>query len=434
MGKNKEKRKIIIYKCYSSAVNYIHDIRMLGYEPVLLEPFIEDEAKRIEMHDDYTSNYKFNGDICPEVIMEKPTYEEALEMIKEINPILILPGADNALWLCMKVSGDLGLKSNSLENYMPMRDKYHMQKALKEADLKSMDTVILHSEDEALSFFISHKGKKVVLKPTEGAATAGVHICDSAEQVKVVYKVLEKLINDRERDGETVVGQVFYEGPEYAIDTISCEGNHVVLYGWKYKKKVIPLFGTIYDQTIYISPDKEEYTEIIEYVFNVLDAIGIKYGAVHTEVIVTDDGPVLVEVNCRPGGGFQKYTYQDKIMFEHETKVSLDSYLMEPCDFLKKYPEKMPLKQPGIQKDIILDRDIYVEKVTITEACRNLPSFEYAIDNGAQLHYAKTIDFETNGGTIFLTDSDERQIQKDLEYIYDLEKNHLELLYQYRDI
>ena len=29
-------RPIIIVKCYSSAVNYIHDIRELGFEPVLL--------------------------------------------------------------------------------------------------------------------------------------------------------------------------------------------------------------------------------------------------------------------------------------------------------------------------------------------------------------------------------------------------------------
>ena len=30
-------RPIIIVNCYSSAVNYIHDIRTLGYEPLVLE-------------------------------------------------------------------------------------------------------------------------------------------------------------------------------------------------------------------------------------------------------------------------------------------------------------------------------------------------------------------------------------------------------------
>ena len=46
-------RPIIIVKCCSSAVNYIHDIRTLGYEPILLEPYIADETLRAETLADY---------------------------------------------------------------------------------------------------------------------------------------------------------------------------------------------------------------------------------------------------------------------------------------------------------------------------------------------------------------------------------------------
>ena len=55
------KDKIVIVECYSSAINYIHDIRVRGYEPVLLERYApEDEQKRIRAINDEV--YAFNGD------------------------------------------------------------------------------------------------------------------------------------------------------------------------------------------------------------------------------------------------------------------------------------------------------------------------------------------------------------------------------------
>ena len=76
-----ERKKILVCKCYSSAVNYIHDINELGFEPVLLEPYNEDEEVRKAVARDYAKGYALNKDTDYTVICEKATYEENLEMI-----------------------------------------------------------------------------------------------------------------------------------------------------------------------------------------------------------------------------------------------------------------------------------------------------------------------------------------------------------------
>ena len=425
-------RPIIIVNCYSSAVNYIHDIRTLGYEPLVLEPYIADKTLRAEIREDYDREYRLNGDARPRVITEKASYGETLEMIRALDPLLILPGCDNGIYLSLRLSNDLGLRSNAFADYAGMRNKYQMQMALRDAGLNFMPTEILHTEAEAASFFHNQDGSAVVLKISEGSATAGVRICDTEAELISAYRELEALRRNRGRDGEVLIGQRYAEGPEYAIDTVSCAGRHAALYGWKYRKHRLPGYATVYDRTVYFSPDASAYAELVDYVFRVLTALHIQYGPVHTEVIQTSDGPVLVEVNCRPGGGAQQYDFQDKVMQEHETMAALHSYLLEPEEFARRYPEKMHLRQPAAMKDLFLRREKFVEKVTISEACAKLPTFTYALHHGEHRLYPRTTDLSSAGGTVYLTGPDETQLEKDLNYIDALEREHPERLFQER--
>ena len=64
------RKRIVIVECYSSAVNYIHDIRERGFEPVLLENYQpEEEREKVREMNDLA--YAFNGDLRPMVIMAK---------------------------------------------------------------------------------------------------------------------------------------------------------------------------------------------------------------------------------------------------------------------------------------------------------------------------------------------------------------------------
>ena len=114
-------------------------------------------------------------------------------------------------------------------------------------------------------------------------------------------------------------------------------------------------------------------------------------------------------------------------MENHETAVSLDSYLMSPKQFFDRYPERMHLKQPAVVKQICLKEPIVVEKVKISERLSKLDSFNYAIENGENCVYPKTTDLDSNGGIIYLTAPDCKIIEKDIEEINKLEEGLDEL-------
>ena len=420
--------KIIIVECYSSAVNYIHDIRKLGFEPILLELYVSG-SERSKIREINDRVYTYNGDELPTVIMASESYNETIAVVRELSPVLILAGCDIGLELAMRLSADLGLKGNPAENYEILRDKKSMQDALQRADLRFIRTATISSEKDALDFYHSTSNRKVVIKLSRSAGSYCVFVCSSENEVINAFHKTISCLGPRKREGEKVVIQEYIEGEEYVVDTISCAGRHAALFGMKYEKRFCKGFGMIYDTDLYISPDAPEMDKTTEYVFTVLDCLGVQYGPVHTEVKIDNNGPVLIEVNCRPAGVMQKYSFQDKVMQNHETAAALDSYFMDREEFEAKYPHRMHLKQPAAVKQICLEKDIYVKKVRLNECLSTLKSFEYVIDNGENCIYHKTVDLDSHGGMIYLTAPDEETIKHDLEYIFELEKNGLDRLY-----
>lgn len=424
---------VVIVECYSSAVNYIHDIRERGFKPVLLEFYLPYEKRESEraLND---KAYAFNNDPYPEVIMAKEHYDETLDMIQKLDPILILPGSDRGMELALRLSSDLCLKSNPLSILWQLRDKYAMQKALELAGMRYIRSHIVRSEEEAIDFYIKGDRNKVVLKPTQGSASYNVFICQSESEIRNAYLEIERYVRRRSRKKEAVIIQEYIDGEEYAVDTVSCKGKHAALFGMKYLKRVCKGYGKIYDTDNYFSPDDPAVTEIIDYCFQALSCLGVQYGCVHSEIMVDEKGPVLIEVNARPAGVFQKYTFQDKVMKNHETAVSLDSYFMDQNQFFDCYSERMHLKQPAVVKQICLDEAIFVKRVKITERLSRLDSFDYAIENGENCIYPKTTDLDTNGGMIYLTSPDPETIEKDLAEILLLEKEGLQELYDFEPV
>ena len=421
---------IVIVECYSSAVNYIHDIRTLGYEPILLECFAP-EPERTKLRAMNDKVYAFNGDLRPMVLAEKENYGETLKMIKGVSPLFVLPGSDVGIELASRLSEDLHLKGNPLSIFPAMRDKLAMQEALCAAGLRFIESRAVTSEDEALAFFGSLDGKKVVIKPSRGAASSHVFICGSKSETMMACRQVAQFVDMRKRRGECVVAQEYIDGEEYVLDTISCEGRHCALFGMKYRKRLLDEGVKIYDTDIYFSPDEASARELVQYAFRVLDCIGIVYGPVHGEFMVDEKGPVLIEVNCRPAGVFQKYTFQDKVMQNHETAVSLDSYLMDKEQFCATYPERMRLRQPAAVKQICLEKAIFVKRPKLTERLSVLKSFDYAIEHGENRLYPKTTDLDSNGGIIYLTASNAEAVDRDLETINMLERTRLDELFDW---
>ena len=71
---------------------------------------------------------------------------------------------------------------------------------------------------------------------------------------------------------------------------------------WLYDKRRFLGEDFIYFGQGAVSGTEGDGAALVAYATQVLDALGIRHGAAHAEIILTPTGPCLVEIGCRPQG------------------------------------------------------------------------------------------------------------------------------------
>ena len=141
--------KVIIVECISTSMNYVHDLRERGLEPVILETYNDDGGKEEARRQ---ANYVNMEKPLPRRIQALPSYVDTLELVRAENPILLLPGAEMSVELATNLAHDLGLKSNDPKNLPQMTRKSEMHEACKRAGLRYIRGEMVANADEAIAF------------------------------------------------------------------------------------------------------------------------------------------------------------------------------------------------------------------------------------------------------------------------------------------
>ena len=146
---------------------------------------------------------------------------------------------------------------------------------------------------------LPNNGPRVVVKPIRGVASDDVFLCNDVASVgDAFFRIFgSEIFSTPWERHDSVLLQECAVGQEFAIDIVSKNGEHKVAAIWKYDKR--PANGApfvYYSTNVY---DGELSPIISDYAKKCLDALGFKWGISHNEVIITEDGPRLVEVNCR---------------------------------------------------------------------------------------------------------------------------------------
>lgn len=425
------KENIVIVEPVSTGVNYIHDIRELGYNPISLEIYqTEENFDRLRAFHDGV--YALNGEEPPQFINADKSYEKTLEMIRELNPIAVIPGCDEGIILATKLAHDLGLPGNDPKNLKKMMSKQHMHEALKKAGIRYIKSQVITSFDEAKEFASNLDNPYVVVKPSIGKSTMGVCICKTDDELKEALKINKELSFDiASDDDEDIIIQEYIGGEEFIIDSVCCEGHNRVIAALRYEKFVIEGRGAVYDYAEAIDESHPYFKQLAEYNDKVIEALDLKYGAIHGEYKFDENGPVLIEMNCRVSGPFQKYTLVDTVWGEHSTEVSLESYI-NPEKCIEKSDKPLELLSDYIIKVIIIYKDIDVVKSNVESAFDDLESFRYGISFGDDQVYPKTVDLATSGGMVFLTNKNKEKLLEDLQEIKRIEEFEVERIFDIR--
>ena len=413
-------RTIIVVDCQSTSINFIDDIYNRRYNPIVLEliPDIHDDIDgyRQKMDLEYErSDYEF------EVIQEKESYEETLEMIRELDPLLVLAGSNDGVFLATKLSYDLDLLGNPIESIDAMSVWEETQKRLAENNLRYIKSKVIFSLGEAIDFYDCEDLQEVVIKQLNNEDEK---ICFNKQEM---IDCIEMFFT--ESDSPLLLRE-HIDGEEYIVNTTSSDGIHRITTIWRYDKIRTRDGNYIYDAAESVNDLYIGEAEMIDYAYDVADALRIQYGPVSGEYMIDDNGPVLVNINCCPMSGHLPSEFLNEVSGQHETDSILDSYL-KPEYFLKRRSQKYRLNSYGAFKRIVAPKDIIAKSAPMNNLGPRLRSFhESVIDDllAGEKFYPKTKDSDTGCGLIFLVNKDFHVLQEDIRFLRSVEKNAFDLV------
>ena len=422
-------RNIIVVECISTGKNYIGDIVNRGYNPVVLHLKDSDTEDGEKFGEHVLEEYK----MIPyefDMIYEKDTFEETLEEVQKFSPLLVVPGNERGVILATRLSYELGLLGNSIENLDAMTLKNEMHNRLAERGLRSIKGKVIHSLDEALEFYDEENLKEVVIKPTYSAGSASVRIClNRDEMIDSIKHLFDKVNYYGDKIDELLV-QERINGVEYIVNTVTHKGTHRVTLVWKYNKVRTSEGAIVYDSCETVNELSLGEAEMVEYAYKVADALEIQYGPVHGEYMIDEKGPVLIEVNCRPCGGGMPADFLDLISGQHETDSILDSYLKPKC-FFDELKKNYKLYSHGTLKFFITPKNMIVRSSPIVNIEKKLKAFhESTLINTTynDMFFQKTEDLNTAAGYAFLVHKEKSAVDHDLNFLRDVERHAFSLI------
>lgn len=230
---------------------------------------------------------------------------ELLERLAGLAPSRILPGSESGVRVADELTRELlpGV-GNVAGSAAARHDKWHTSIAVARAGLPVL-AQLATSDPGELARWRADRGldaAPIVLKPVNSAGADSVHLVEGGRDCR---PVAEGILGGRNRMGrrdEVILAQEYARGVEYAVDTYSSDGRHAVVMVSRYRKRMVGDRLGVYEAVRCLAPDEARVAEIVEYVRGVLDAVGLREGCAHVEVMDTPAGPRLIEVNARIAG------------------------------------------------------------------------------------------------------------------------------------
>lgn len=256
--------------------------------------------------DAYASSYR-PQDFPRKVVFAGDLTGTAAEL-RALNPRCVLAGCESGVELAEQLA-PLVLPdfANVPGLASARRDKWQMAKAVAAAGLAVIPQIYTDDVDEVRDWIEREglAGHDLVVKPAKSASTDGVVKVSGGRGWADVFAAGLGRINQFGVVEDRLLVQKFVTGTEYVVDTFSLHGKHCLVDVCRYHKVDNGPHMAVYDTMRWVPDDDPVIPGLLQYTRDVLDAVGMRFGAAHVEIMNTDAGPVLIELGARPHGGGQ---------------------------------------------------------------------------------------------------------------------------------
>jgi hypothetical protein len=366
----------------------------------------------------YASSYR--PEDFPEIIVFDGDLDIVVGRLRELAPRCVIAGCESGVELAEQLAPQvLPERSNVAELASARRDKSQMAAAVAAAGLQTIPQICTADPDMVQDWLDREglQGMDLVIKPPKSASTDGVVKVPGGVRWREVFADQIGRVNMFSTVDDRLVVQKFIVGTEYVVDTFSHDGEHTLVDICRYSKIDNGPYMAVYDTMQWVAPDEPAIPAMLKYVQRVLDAVGLRFGSAHVEVMSTPDGPVLIELGARPHGGghpqFNRTATGDsqidrtvRYLTGDEIQSGYDLRQHQWCVF------HMARKSGVVRNAPVLD--------PIKRLAGHHFSVQHLVD-GSYVEVTKDLVGSLNFGFVILSYSDAEQIQRDYQTIRELE-------------
>ena len=419
-----KKLKILVVNGFSSGKMIVGEAKRMGYECFHLSTAMEGVPESYMKHNMATG---YDG-----ILERKEIFEDQVSLCRDYHFDIVMPGTESGVFLAEKLANALSLPCNDMNLTLARRDKYYMQKQLEEQGVPCIRSKLVRTAQEAIDWYRSNGMVKVVLKPRMDAGGIGFHLCETEAEIEKAFEGLygQKSCFGEDLESPDVLIQEYVTGEEIIVNHVSNNGVHELTDIWIYDK-----YGAIYSYAETINVLTAKYSDVVRYTQKALDALGIRVGPTHSEIMLTEKGPLLMETGARPMGNMLScdtikrifgYSIIEKIIHSyvypvHSNGVPGDGYRLSDLKCyiycIRSYVEG---RITGVPAEDILKNCSYVTDISL-EILKDTMQVE------------KTIDLVTSPGTFGLVDEDEKALREWIELFRIVEREHPNMLFEFEN-
>lgn len=301
---------------------------------VLVEKLLHYGAQCVHVQSREKTNEYYSSTFKPEDYVVDlgfmPDRDKLVARLAELGVTRVLPGTESGVQLADELSEALDTPGNEPALAAASCDKALMAKIASRAGVRIPSGGDFADIESAIHWYRDNRLSSVVVKPVDSAGTDNVFFCTNEDELRAAAERILAGANVYGSANNQFILQERVFGPEYYANTVSYQGEHRVVELWRYVKREVSGVP-IYDYEEPVLPADPEWRVLRDFIGGALDVLGIRSGAAHTEVILTEDGPVLIETGARLGGA----TMPDVVAAYcgHSQADMLASSVVEPAVF-----------------------------------------------------------------------------------------------------
>lgn len=292
------RRFAVIIDPMSTGAEYPSAFRAAGVEPVaVLSTANMSQAFAVSWHPENFEHV---------YVAERIGFDELVAELAAYDPLCVIPGTETGVELAdALVEAVLPGTGNVTALSSARRDKWAMAEAVRRAGVPHLRQ-LGSSCPELVATWLDETGLNdapLVLKPAKSAGTDDVHLVARGGDWRSVFEHILGRVNKLGIRNHTVLVSELADGVELLVDSYSVDGRHGLVDVCRYDKARRRGRIGIYERVDFLAPTDPDVQAVWGYTQRVLDAVGIRNGCGHAEIMLTADGPRLIEVAARPAGG-----------------------------------------------------------------------------------------------------------------------------------